>query len=53
MLYLSDETFKQKGRVIEIYFGDPIPFETFDKSRKDIEWAEYVKQIVYSLPQND
>ncbi len=53
MLYLSDETFKQKGRVIEIYFGDPIPFETFDKSRKDIEWAEYVKQIVYSLLQND
>lgn len=53
MLYLSDETFKQKGRVLEIYFGDPIPFETFDKSRKEIEWAEYVKQIVYSLPQND
>ncbi|PKP05144.1 MAG: glycerol acyltransferase [Bacteroidetes bacterium HGW-Bacteroidetes-6] len=53
MLYLSDETFRQKGRILEIHFGDPIPFSTFDKTHKDLEWAQIVKQIVYDLPQND
>jgi len=52
MLYLSDEMYRQKGQTLTITFGKPIPYTFFDKSKKDIEWAEYVKQIVYSLPQN-
>ena len=53
MLYLADEMYKQKGQTITITFGKPISYTFFDKTKKDIEWAEYVKQIVYSLPQND
>jgi len=53
MLYLADEMYKQKGQTIDITIGKPIPYTEFDKSKKDIEWANYVKKIVYSLPQND
>jgi len=53
MLYLADEMYRQKGQNLVITFGRPIPYESFDKSKKDIEWAEFVKQIVYNLPQND
>lgn len=50
MLYLSDEMFRQKGETIKIYFGKPIPYTTFDKSRSHQEWAEVVKKKAYSLP---
>ncbi|HBG70878.1 MAG TPA: glycerol acyltransferase [Bacteroidales bacterium] len=53
MMFLSDEMYRQKGQTITITFGNPIPYTFFDKSKKDIEWADFVKQIVYSLPQND
>jgi len=53
MMFLSDEMYRQKGQKITLTFGKPIPYTNFDKSKKDIEWAEYVKQIVYNLPQND
>jgi putative hemolysin len=53
MLYLADEMYKQEGQTIAITIGKPIPYTVFDKSKKDIEWADYVKKIVYSLPQND
>lgn len=49
MMYLPKETFKKKGQTFTIKIGKPIPWETFDKSKKPIEWAEEVKQIVYHL----
>jgi len=49
MLYLPDEMFKQKDQKVKIIFGKPIPPTFFDRSRSDKEWAEYVKQIVYSM----
>lgn len=49
MLYLPDEMFRQKDRHFTIIFGEPIPFEFFDESRSDKEWAAYVKQIVYQM----
>jgi len=49
MLYLSDEVFKSKHSVYNIYFGEPIPWQTFDQSKKTAEWAEWVKGISYSL----
>lgn len=52
MLYLSDEMFRQKDKELKIIFGKPIPYTTFDSSKKDIEWAQYVKEIVYKLQQN-
>ena len=52
MLFLVDEMVKQKDKPIRITFGDPIPYQTFDKSKTDIQWAEEVKEKVYSLEDN-
>ena len=49
MLYLADELFKQKNRTIRITYGRPISPSLFDESKKDIEWAQWVKEQVYLL----
>ncbi len=49
MLYLSDEVFKSKHSTYHIYFGKPIPWQTFDKSKKPAEWAQWVRDIAYAL----
>jgi putative hemolysin len=49
MLYLADEMFKQKDKEINLVFGEPIPWETFDKRRSAPEWAEWVKSKSYDL----
>jgi putative hemolysin len=49
MLYLVDETFKHRNKNLVIRFGKPIPWQTFDKSRKPLEWAKWVKEQTYAL----
>ena len=49
MLYLIDETLKQKNKKYTITIGEPINYTTFDKSKSDKEWAEFVKNKVYTL----
>jgi len=49
MMYLADEMYKQRNAVIDIVFGQPIPYTTFDKTKKDKEWANWVKDKVYQL----
>jgi putative hemolysin len=49
MLFLADEMFKNRGKTFEVTIGKPIPWQTFDKSRKPKEWAQYVQDIVYKL----
>lgn len=49
MLYLPDETFKKRGQNFTIHIGKPIHWQTLDKSKKPIEWAQEVKKIVYGL----
>jgi 1-acyl-sn-glycerol-3-phosphate acyltransferase len=49
MLYLPNETFKQKNKNITIRFGKPIPYSKFDKSKRPVEWAKWVKEIVYAM----
>ena len=49
MLYLPDEMFKQQRSHFRLYFGEPVPWQTFDSSKKPAEWAEWMKQKVYSL----
>ena len=49
MLYLADEMFKQKDKEISLIFGKPLPWETFDKSRSALEWADWVKSKSYDL----
>jgi len=52
MLYLIDETLKQKNKSYTISIGEPIPYTTFDKTKSDIEWAKFVKEKVYRLKKN-
>jgi len=49
MLYLADEMFKQKDKEILIRFGKPVPYQFFDETKKDVEWAAFMKEHVYSL----
>lgn len=49
MLFLVDEMYKNNGKTFRIKIGKPIPWQTFDRSKSPVEWAEYVKNIVYSL----
>ncbi|MFI3296538.1 MAG: 1-acyl-sn-glycerol-3-phosphate acyltransferase [bacterium] len=53
MFMLVDELFKQKYKSFVITFGEPIPWQTFDKSKTDLEWAEWVKQKVAKLEEGN
>ena len=49
MLYLADEMFKNRHKKFKVTIGKPIPWQTFDKSKTPLQWAQYVKEIVYNL----
>lgn len=49
MLYLADEMFRQKDKEICLVFGEKIPWETFDRTRSALEWADWVKSKCYDL----
>lgn len=51
MFFLADETMKHRNSDVHIYFGKPIPHTTFDKSKTHQQWAKWVKDFVYKLPQ--
>lgn len=49
MMYLVDEMYKNMHQTFRVAVGKPIPWQTFDKSKKPLEWAQWVKDIVYEL----
>ena len=49
MLYLADEFFKQRGSHFTVKIGQPIPWQTFDKSKSQQQWADEVKKLVYAM----
>lgn len=49
MFYLADEMYKQRGKNITFTFGKPIPWQSFDSSKTDVEWAADVKKKVYAM----
>lgn len=50
MFFLSDETMRHRNTDVHLYFGKPIPWTKFDKTKTHQQWAEEVKRIVYDLP---
>lgn len=48
MMLLPDEMFKQKGKEIKIYFGKKISPDTFDKRYSQKQWANVLREFVYS-----
>jgi len=49
MLYLVNELFKQRGKQFKITIGDPIPFESLDRSLTHNQWAEKINKQCYDL----
>ena len=49
MLFLVDEMYKNVHKSIRVAIGKPIPWQTFEKSKTPMEWAQYVRQKVYEL----
>ena len=49
MLFLVDEMYKNVHKTFRVTMGKPIPWQTFDKSKSPMEWAQYVKDQVYAL----
>ncbi|MFO8129956.1 MAG: 1-acyl-sn-glycerol-3-phosphate acyltransferase [Bacteroidales bacterium] len=49
MLYLVNEMYHQRNRVIKMIFGKPVPIAELDRSKTDAYWAGYLKEKVYSL----
>lgn len=49
MFFLVDEMYRQKGKTITITIGEAIPCSTFNKSKSDYDWAQWVKERVYEL----
>ena len=52
MLTLPSEVFKCRNKQFKMVIGKPIPWQTFTGERTDAEWAEYVRDIVYSMKQD-
>ena len=48
-LWLVDEMYKNVGKTFRVTIGKPIPWQTFDKSKSPVQWAQWVKEQVYSL----
>ncbi len=49
MLYFANEMMKQKGKKFKLRIGEKIPYQTFDKSKKPVEWAAWVRSKVYDM----
>ena len=50
MIFLVDEMYRNVGKHFTIHIGKPIPWQTFDRSRTQAEWAQWVEDRVYELP---
>jgi putative hemolysin len=51
MLYLADEMMKKKNAEFTITFGKPISWESLNNSKTPLQWAQKIKESVYTLNQ--
>lgn len=49
MLFLPDEMYRSQHGSYRVIIGEPIPWTTFDKSKTAHQWAQEVKEKVYTL----
>ena len=49
MLFLVDEMYKNVHKTFQVKIGKPISWQTFDKTKTPMEWAQFVKEQVYKL----
>ena len=46
---LPYELFNKRNKTIKLKIGQPIPHQTFDKSKSHQEWADYIQNLVYEM----
>lgn len=46
---LPDEMYRARGKHYTVRFGQPIPWQAFDRSRTPAQWALWVEEQVYKL----
>ncbi len=49
LIMLPNEFFRKRNKSIVVIIGKPISYQVFDKTKKDSEWARWVKSEVYNL----
>lgn len=49
MLFLVDEMYRNVHKSFRVAIGKPIPWQTFDKSKTPVQWAQWVQDEVYKL----
>lgn len=49
MALLVDELYKAQGKTYRLVIGEPIPWQFFDKSKRPLEWAQWLREKVYQL----
>jgi len=49
MLFLPREMLKKQKAVLSVYFGKPIPWQTFDSSKTPQQWAKELEDKVYNM----
>ncbi len=49
MMLLPDEMYRGRGNHYTVRIGKPIPWQTFDKSKRPAEWGRWVQDKVYEI----
>ncbi len=49
MFWLVDEMYKKRGKKVVIKVGNPVSYQYFNSEKSDVQWAEYMKDLVYKL----
>jgi putative hemolysin len=49
MFWLVDEMYQQRGNRVEIRVGKPISPSFFTSEKTEMQWAGYLKELVYKL----
>ena len=49
MLFLPDEMYRSQGNHYTVHIGKLIPYQTFDKQKTPLQWAQWVKDRVYEI----
>lgn len=49
MLFLPDELYRGMHGSYTVKIGKPVPPERFDSSKSALEWAQWFRQLVYSI----
>jgi len=50
LIFLPGEMMKSKHKTFELYVGKPIDWNTFTDEKTDAEWALWVREMAYALP---